>query len=141
MKNKLFIGIDPDLKESGIAYWYPGTKILNVQKRNFYSVIEALRSSKSPGYDLLIIIEAGWLNSKSNFRNHIQAVGERIAKNVGENHAIGKLIEQFCIEQQLPYRLIRPTQSKTSAAMFLKLTGQDIKNQEMIDAAMLVFGI
>ena len=35
-------------------------------------------------------------------------IAEKQAKNVGENHAIGKLIEEFLKVEGIPYELVRP---------------------------------
>lgn len=142
--NKLLIGIDPDLIKSGVALYYKESKKLDLQLRDFFSLINLLESIECCGYEVEVVIEAGWLNPSANHHSHplqSKAVGERIAKNVGENAAVGKLIEQFCIQKNLKHRLYKPTKSKTTPVMFNKITGLDVKNQEMIDAAMMVYGI
>ena len=81
------------------------------------------------------------MNKKSNFHpTQLKLVGERIAKNVGANHQIGKLIEEYCIKYNIKYRLIRPTAHKWTSEQCFKFTGIKEKNQDVIDAIRLVFG-
>lgn len=68
--------------------------------------------------------------------------GERIAKNVGENHAIGKKLVEMAKYYDLEVVEIRPTKSKLNAEQFNKITGwQGRTNQEQRDVAMLVWGM
>lgn len=143
---KILIGIDPDLKKSGFAVWYKDEKDLNIGTLSFFDLQEALRNWSRDWIhgSVEVIIEAGWLNSKSNFhssKKQSKVVGERIAKNVGENHATGKLIAEMCEHLKLNYKLVKPTTKKTDKDLFKKITGIDCKNQEMIDAAMMVYGL
>lgn len=142
LPGKVFIGIDPDLIKSGVAYWFKNDKQLRVETMSHFQLIEHLKTLVSIGTNFEVIIEAGWLNKKSNFRTtQNRAIGERIAKNVGENVAAGKLIEQACQGLKIEYQLVQPRSSKVSSKFFEQLTGLKVKNQEMMDAAMLVFGI
>jgi len=133
----IYLGIDPDVDKSGVAIWNTETKKFKLLKAlDFFDVLALLKTKQSD----MVIIEAGWLIKKSNFhfaKNKI--IGERIAKNVGANHQIGKLIEKFCIRENITYRLIKP-KGKITSYQFEKLTKNKIKNQDIIDSAMLVFG-
>jgi hypothetical protein len=142
---KLHIGIDPDCQQSGVAEWYPATKKLILNKLSFFDLLGRLESLKTAGCDIHVILEAGWLNKKSNFskwnRQGSQFTAERIAKNVGSNHQIGKLIEQMLQHLHLSYELRRPQNHKVKADYFKKLTGyQGRTSGETRDAGMLVFG-
>ena len=88
-----------------------------------------------------VVIEAGWLNKKSNFRfGHSKTAGERIAKNVGENHATGKLLAEMAKECGLAVVLVKPTRTKLKAEDFNRITGwQGRTNQEQRDAGMLIW--
>lgn len=143
MGSKVYIGIDPDLVKSGVAFWYKPEKKLTVYLLTFNQLTDVLRAIKML-QGLEVVIEAGWLNNKANFHKwtgSAAGAGERIAKNVGENHAVGKLLEQACVEMGIAYRLVKPVKSKVRAEYFTQLTGIKTKNQEMIDAGMLVYGI
>lgn len=140
-KIKIFIGIDPDVDKSGFAVWDKEEKTLEVSKKTFWEMIEGFQSRSVP---FRVIIEAGWLINKSNWHGNSgqsKRAGERIAKNVGSNHQVGKLIEQYCIKNDIPYSLVKP-KGKVSAEYFKKVTGHSKGfNQDMRDAAMLVYGM
>jgi hypothetical protein len=139
------VGIDPDVKKSGFAIWDTINKQLNEYGcKDFFLILCLIENYKSNYPNIKIIIEAGWLNEKSNFhtsKNQTKQAGERIAKNVGANHQIGKLFEEFCIKNDINYKLALPKKSKTSRDMFKAITGLDVKNQDVIDAIMLVWGL
>lgn len=145
MKPDIYIGIDPDISKSGWATWDTQKKefreMCNV---SFWVMIDCLSGTLNPdGYSYHVILEAGWLNQKSNFhgrKGQTKATGERIAKNVGENHAVGKLIEQYLIKSKIEYTLVKPTTKKLNAESFKRLTKWEGRtNQEERDAALLVW--
>ena len=132
------IGIDPDLKFNGFAFIEGETRAMAVL--SFWDLYDTLRAYKK---SQLVYLEAGWLN-KSIWSDHPKqsiSVRKRIAKNVGENHATGKIIEEMLIYLEIPYVLIQPRKSKTSPGFFKKLTGFTCSNQEKIDAMMLIHGL
>lgn len=90
-----------------------------------------------------VVIEAGWLNTKSNFRNiQSRLVAERTAKNVGENHATGKLLVQMAESKGIPVLMIKPTRTKLDSESFNRVTGwQGRTNQEQRDACMLIWAM
>lgn len=143
-KPSCYIGIDPDLVKSGFAAYFPATGKLTATTFDFFKLKEVLTEFKNTYQDdLLVRIEAGWLNNKSNYHRHrkqSKAIGERIAKNVGENAATGKLIAEMCLYLSIPHELVRPAASKVNATYFKRLTGLGKTNQEMRDAGMLCFG-
>ncbi len=135
---KILIGIDPDLEKSGIAY-LTNTK-LRLDLLSFPELLEDLRSYTDS--EIKVYIEAGWLNKKANWHGGSNPhIGMAIARKVGENHAVGKLLEEFCKFHAIPYELIKPTQTKLNADQFKKMTGyQGRTNPETRDAAMLIWG-
>lgn len=134
------IGIDPDLKKSGFAFIEDQTRAIAVL--DFWQVYDELRSYKK---SQLVYLEAGWLNKSIWQDNPKQSISvrKRIAKNVGENHAVGKIIEEMLIYLKIPYVLIQPKRSKVDPKMFKKMTGFEVlkKDQEKIDAFMLIHGL
>jgi hypothetical protein len=142
---KIYIGIDPDTVKSGVAVWQSQSGKLIVSALSFFKLFDLLSDFKKcpDGKIEKVIIEAGWLNAKSNFHfkaHQTKAAGERIAKNVGANHETGKKIMEMCEYLGLTYELVVPKKSKTSPEYFEKITGKSVRNQDMIDAAMLVYG-
>lgn len=139
--NKIIIGIDPDLFKSGFAFMEKGKKeTLSISCLGFFGIIRFFLQNKENIY--CVYIEAGWLNAKSNFHGGSNSfIKEKIAKNVGENHAIGKLLEEFCTIEKIPFELVKPTKSKVNAEFFKNISGYKLRNnQEMRDAAMLIIG-
>jgi len=141
--SKIFIGIDPDVDKSGVACWRQSDKKLFVFLLPFFGLYKQLETISNNKQEAIVFIEAGWLNKKSNFHGRIgqsKNVGERIAKNVGANHETGRKIVEMCEYLNLPYELVVPKKAKTTPEYFKQLTKIETRNQEMIDASMLVFG-
>ena len=138
------VGIDPDVEKSGLAITMNGALVC-VEARTFFDLCDMLNSAKNTARDvgalLMVTIEAGWLIKKSNWHPaQGRGIRDRIAKNVGENHAAGKLIARWCDEAGIPYELV-PPRGKVKSARFKRLTGWNKRaNQDMRDAAMLIWG-
>ena len=134
----IIIGIDPDLEKSGVAILGQSLELKNL---TFAETVNLFRSQQDQIKK--VVIEAGWLNKKSNFRyGHSKSAGERIAKNVGENHATGKLLAEMAKSCGLAVVLVKPSRSKVDSKEFNRITGwQGRTNQEQRDAAMLIFGM
>lgn len=85
--DKIIIGIDPDIKKSGMATFYK--RELLVETLPFPELIEKLYLLATLPDDVLVVVEAGWLNEKSNFRNTKGRASDKISKNVGRNNQTG----------------------------------------------------
>lgn len=138
---QVIVGIDPDLEKSGVAVkWVDALSLNNLTFVELKDLIE-----RDKPIIKKVVVEAGWLNEKANFHNRpnqSKAAGERIAKNVGENHAVGKLIVQLVESMGIPVQQLKPTRSKLSSKDFNRITGwSKPSNQEQRDAAMLVWGM
>ncbi|MDC5382140.1 hypothetical protein OHW73_03220 [Acinetobacter baumannii] len=138
---QIIIGIDPDLDKSGVAVLKDG--LLRLDNMRFYDLTQYFEVNKDQIKK--VVIEAGWLNKKSNLHGRIgqsKRAGERIAKNVGENHATGKLLVEMAESMGLTVVLVKPTKSKKNSEEFNRITGwQGRTNQEQRDAGMLVWGM
>ncbi|TVT77643.1 hypothetical protein [Acinetobacter colistiniresistens] len=139
--DQIIIGIDPDLEKSGVAIrWADALSLNNLTFVELKDLIEREKSAIKK-----VVVEAGWLNGKANYHyrpNQTKTEGERIAKNVGENHATGKLIVQLIESMGVPVQQLKPTRSKLNAKDFNRITGWEKRsNQEQRDAAMLVWGM
>lgn len=136
----MIIGIDPDLTKSGVAILGPSLQLKNL---TFAETVDLFRSQQLEIKK--VVIEAGWLNKKSNMHGRYgqtKSAGERIAKNVGENHATGKLLVEMAESLGLNVVLVRPTRVKKKADEFNRITGWvGRSNQEQRDAAMLIIGM
>lgn len=140
--NKLIIGIDPDIDKSGVAVAVGGV----VSKLWCLSLIELFEYLKDFNHDIKkVYLEAGWLNKKSFWHVAPNAASrEKAAYKVGQNHQTGKHIEEFLIDLEINYELVRPTSAKRDHKEFCILTKWDkaiLTNQEKRDAGMLITGI
>lgn len=141
------IGIDPDLVKSGACLIkqeiFEEQKVTDLKNLEFFDLIAMLDHAKKFADEnkdkvksLTVFLEAGWLNKKSNYHSAFnKEIAGRIGKNVGENHAIGKLIEQYCKRENIDYKLVKPTSKKWDAQLFKKITKWDKRtNSEQRDA-------
>lgn len=147
-KADVLIGIDPDATKSGVAvydkvdiqlYSLGFWKLLGSIK-GFLEQVESENEEK-----IFVRLEAGWLNSKSNFHPASGPnVRERIAKNVGMNHQTGILIAEWLEHMEIPFELVKPPGKRWKTHKdFVRETGYDYitsTNQDQRDAAFLVWG-
>jgi len=140
------IGIDPDTAKSGVAIKQNGK--IEGTTMSFFDLYETLQNLK--GHDVLVRVSAGWLNKKTNFRQKIKVGGrwvepppgvrEKMSEKTGRNHQVGMLIAEACKHLSLEYELVKPYEKKWTPEIFKAATGIDTKNQEIIDAGVLVIG-
>lgn len=141
-----YIGIDPDVNKSGFASWNKPTKTLTqVTTVSFFDLFDTLNDSLRLNlFPIVMHIEGGWLNEKSNFRQiaGTKTAGERIAKNVGANHQIGKLIIEMCIYLNISFIVRKPITPRFANQKYFKLvTGwQKQTNADARSAANYVYG-
>lgn len=139
--SRCYIGIDPDVEKSGFALIWDDYKFIDAV--SFFDLFDTLNQAKDMYKNPFIRIEAGWLKPKSNWHGgkyQSKATGEMIAKKVGSNHQVGKLIAQMCEYLMIEYELVLP-QGKVSTDTFYRLTGVKMlkKDQDKIDAYMLIY--
>lgn len=105
-KHKLIIGIDPDVYRSGVAVLHPDKKF-EITLLSFFQLRDYLTTDKE---NIKVVkIEAGHLNSKSNFHGAKNIrTASRIGKNVGANNEVGKKIIEMCEHYDIPYRPVKP---------------------------------
>jgi hypothetical protein len=133
------IGIDPDVSKSGVCLYNSKTNF-TLLKLSYFELFDLLKNTKG---NTKVYIEAGWLN-KSNWHkvsSGSSAINANIGLRTGANHEAGRKIVEMCEYLKLEYLLIKPTRSKINSDTFNKITGfKKRTNQEVRDAAMLVFG-
>ena len=104
---RIIVGIDGDVDKSGIATYYNGE--LLIETLPFPELIEKLYLLATLPDDVLVVVEAGWLNEKSNFHGKQGKRAERITKNVGSNHQTGRHICEMArhygleVKEQKPF--------------------------------------
>ena len=136
MKEQYTIGIDPDVDASGVAIYNSHNHTCKLMRMDFWQLTDFIR--QEAGAIEAIIIEAGWLNEKSNFHSYGkgEGVAARIGKNVGANHQIGKLLCSLCEKCGLAYVRVKPHLKKLTPEYFNMSTGLKLKkkDQDIIDA-------
>lgn len=86
------ISIDPDLDNSGYAIWEENS-LIEFGNKDFLSIIELFKNN----LDANFIIEAGYLNkSVWHGGNGLKKYSDSIAKKVGENHGVAKVMVYCC---------------------------------------------
>ena len=146
-----YIGIDPDVTLSGVAFLETKTKKLEVSALSFFQLFGYLKNvftaRDESKQTIQIVIESGWEN-KSNWHlvpGQKSSVSALIGSKVGANHQIGKLIVEMCEYLELDYKLIRPTTQKWNKSFCEKVTKIDlsiipgVNRQECIDAIKLIW--
>lgn len=140
--NKLLIGIDPDVDKSGVAI--KSKKNISLHNWGFFELFDNLLTLKKEGAQMLVIVEAGWLN-KSNWHKNDKgsaALNAKIGSHTGANHETGKKIVEMLEYLKIIHQLIRPSQSKVNAKLFKMITKIEQRtNQEQRDAYMLIHGL
>ena len=147
---KIYIGIDPDTDRSGVAIF--SNNVMQCAALAFADmfglILQINKDAKEHGNDVVVVVEAGWLN-KSNWHisfrdNAWLAAAKGIA--VGRNQQVGKCLvellraENIQVVEQKPLRKVW-RKGKISHAELSKLVHLDQKrtNQEMRDAALLAY--
>lgn len=139
--NKTFIGIDPDVTKSGVAY--KNGKDVILKNLSFFNLFDYLKESILSNENLEVYIECGFLN-KSNWHttNGSSAINANIGQRTGANHETAKKIIEMCEYLKIKHFKIKPTRSKVNAEFFKKITKLDLRtNQETRDAYMLIFNL
>lgn len=142
--SKWYLGIDPDVKGVGLCLYNNKTGIEVLQEKPFFDTIDYIDLLNELYETLTVVIESSWLIStiwhedKGNTK-----VGKEIAKRTGRNHQVGILLEEYCIRQGIKYRLKTPSNAKKyTITRFRQITKYKGKvTQDMVDAAMLVYGL
>ena len=147
-KNKILIGIDPDLEKSGFAIKQESKiELLNLTFLQLTNKLNELVNVHNKE-NIEVYLEKGELN-KSNF--HVKTIPKsvrdikvycaKIGANTGKNFAVASLIEEFLIDLQITYFIVKPTSKKRTHLEINNLIKLPSKtNQEQRDALMLIIG-
>lgn len=155
MKNKYqhIIGIDPDVEKSGLALLDTETRKIEFSSFRFPELLDYLQKIKQvyieQNQSLIVVVEAGWMNSISNYHYSKNArSGQRISKNVGANHEVGKIIIKMCQHYKIDVEAMKPLK-KCWKGKDRKITHDEIQsftgikstrsNQEERDAILLAW--
>lgn len=145
------IGIDPDREKSGVAFLNVSTRMMEAAPIPFPELLEYLQEKrdrlKALGKSLLVVVEAGWLVTKSNYHPFQGHRAEKISKDVGANHETGRKIIEMCghygIDVLAHYPLKKcwkGRDGKITAEELEAVTGYSGRtNQDVRDAALLAW--
>jgi hypothetical protein len=152
MKPDCIIAIDPDVDKSGVAELRTGDRLLGATSLTFPQLLDFFQFVKremitAKGLTVTVVVEAGWLNAISNYHTKADRKGQRIAKNVGANHQVGKMIVEMCRHYGIDVVEVRPLKkmwkgkdgkiTHKELAAFTGITGRT--NQESRDAALIAW--
>lgn len=141
-KEKLLIGIDPDVDKSGVAF--KNGKLIELLNLTFFQLFDFLSFYNDKEEKPVIYIECSYLN-QSNWHkktNSSSSLNVKIGERTGANFETAKKIVEMCEYLNLPFEQIKPTRSKVNADFFKQITKIDKRtNQEQRDAYMLIHGL
>lgn len=141
--NKIIIGIDCDVDKSGIAFVRGGsiTRLFNLNLwKTFDLIAEAFSLYKNESKEILVVIEAGWIDKsgKEAKNKSYHGGGKGSSYDVGRNSEIGRQIAKFCHENKIPYVLRQPRgYSSLNAAQFKSITKYEGKTNSETRVAAL----
>lgn len=126
----MLVGIDPDIIKSGIAI-YQNNK-LSFQMLDFIDLCAFIIENKTARF----IIEKGEANrSLFNARKGKNiSTSLKIAMNTGKNYAVSDLLIQFCIKNNIDFKIYIPKGEKRKKEFYEKFNIFGAKNQELRDA-------
>lgn len=144
--NRLIIGIDPDLVKSGVAVTDQG-RIVTLDAMRFFSLIKFIDEHKHQACFHLEHVEH---DKAVYYRKGVDKIGARlkVAQNVGQVKAVGRLIKEYLADSGADFKLIPPLRgaekkrAKECGKYFNRLTGWGgVSNEDKRDAALLaLFG-
>ena len=108
MKYTTIIAIDPDKDKSGVAFLDLKRNEVEARAMPFPELIDMLRDVSQWTTPCKVIIEGGWLISKSNYHAAYGRVGECIARKVGANHETGRKIVEMLAHWGIEHEVIHP---------------------------------
>ena len=138
----LRIGVDPDLTGSGVAVMVNG-EITSLHTMPFFDLLDFIDNHQQAIFSVENVNANKALYATHNGKG--ARVREKIAQNVGQVKAVGRLIAEYLDRNKCVYELVTPLkglpkQAKTDATLFNKLTGWEGRsNADNRDAAMLLF--
>ena len=104
----VIIAIDPDVKASGVAMLDIPKRTVEARAMPFPELLEMLLVVSRWSVPCRVIVEGGWLVSKSNYHYARGKGGERIAKNVGANHETGRKIVEMLEYWGIQHEVVHP---------------------------------
>lgn len=154
MRERVIIGIDPDIDKNGVATLFVRTKEIRLDSMSFPSLLEYIKEQRKQqeqaGNDFCVVIEAGWVNHSNYHLVPYDTKYSAARKGVdqGRNHQRGIDIHEYCLYHNIPVTLMKPLQKmwkgKDRKVTHAELTSymhinKNRSNQEERDAALLAW--
>jgi hypothetical protein len=141
IKEKIIIGIDPDVEKSGVAV--KCKTFIKLSNLSFFQLFDLLNAYKETRKNIEVYVECGYLNG-SNWHKKINqsaSINAKIGERTGANFEVAKKICEMCEYLKIEHVKIKPTRSKVNAEFFKQITKIETRtNQEQRDAYMLIHG-
>lgn len=147
------IGIDPDVDKNGVALLDCNSKALSIVTLTFPDLLDYLlyqkRQAEVTGKNVIVAIEAGWMNQGNWHLKYRDNRNVAVAKGVhqGRNEQVSRIIGQMCERYQMHYEFIKPLRkywkgengkiTHEELAYFTGIKGRT--NQEGRDAALIAW--
>jgi hypothetical protein len=141
-KTKYIIGIDPDLKKSGVCLIRKndtggGFLLVEYKALKLYQLYDYLRTiTTEVPENYVIVIEKGEKNRFAFTAKDAKsrAIGAKINQSVGKNFAVTELLIEFCEDHKYNFETYTPKTEKFNERLVYTLTGKIIKNADIRDA-------
>lgn len=143
------VGIDPDIDKSGVAYLERSTRKLEVSSLSFAELIDYFIFLQARTKDVVVVVEAGWLNKGNWHIRYSDNKGQACAKGyqVGRNHETGRKIIEVALHFGFKVEEVKPLKkcwhgkdgkiTHEELAYFTGIMGRT--NQDGRDAALLAW--
>lgn len=155
----IIVAIDPDAEKNGVATLHTHSRHISAQSLTFPCTLDYLRyiqrQAEVTQQHLIVVIEAGWLNTGNWHLTKAESIARAAAKgnSVGRNHETGRKIIEMCQHWQMPHEEVKPLNLRIKGhniwkgkdgkitheelAAFTGLKGRT--NQEERDAALIAW--
>jgi len=141
--NKYYIGIDPDVNESGFAVWNTKSKCFDeISKFYFWDLID--RINRCDKTLVTFILDKTFTYKKSNWHDaKTVGISTLIGRKVGRNNQVAHLLVDYFDRHGYSYSIVNPAGKKISdnVKLFKQLSKYKGRtNKDMREAAVLVLG-
>lgn len=136
--NKIYIGIDPDTKKSGVAIYDKSKNSVSLLNLDLPELIYKILEFNDKHKEILVVIEKGEENKTIFHPAKNKSVAKKIGVNCGKNFQVTNIIANFMKYHNVNYEFFVPTKSTPkwnhSFAKAIFRLQQNKTNQEQRDA-------
>lgn len=124
------IAVDPDSEKSGVAIISDDRTLLSFSLRfpKLLELFKEVSDNELENASTRIVIEAGYLNAKSNWHNHTNTrVASRVGENTGRNHQTARLLVEMAKHYNLNVVEAKPLLKRWKGRDG-KITSEELEN-------------